>query len=663
MNTFRDQVLTVQRELKSIRLEFDYRADKIAWESSDGEPLAERYAKICAARLDLLHMEYDPEHEWILGRIREVSALPGELEEAQKWFVSSPCCSPGQTGHAELDTDLLLQSGIDGVLAASEKLPGAVTALQALSHWIVRCGQEAGGELEALCKRIAHQKPETFREALQLLYFQQLAVQIGDKAVLIVPGRLDRRLIDFYNRDLKKGILTEAQALEMVENLYFAINWNSHSGLAYSVMVGGRDVNGKDCSNALSWICLEALRRTGLVYPSVGLCWNSDTPEDLQKLAVELIALGYSNVAIFNDALIQQGLRNYGVSAEDACNYINSTCVEITPCGDSNIWVASPYISLPDLLMEELKSTQATDYQTFKEGFYHRVGQETAAAAEEQNQFRQQRKSSVRRPLQSAFTRGCRERMLDLEEGGAKYNHVECSFVGLANTVDSLVALKHEVFGGKRLKKELFLSQLEDPLYQQYLLHSFPKYGNGNSEADSEIPQLIRVLEQECAKHRMEPDGSRFIPGTFCWIMHQRLGNACGPTPDGRSGGIPFADGAGPAQGREWNGPTAAVRSVCSWNHCNLIGGSAFNMKFLKSTLADETSREKLRQLLQIFVQQGGFETQINVLDVHSLEDARMYPEKYADLVVRIGGYTDYFVKLSPAMQQEVILRTSYSTI
>ena len=138
----------------------------------------------------------------------------------------------------------------------------------------------------------------------------------------------------------------------------------------------------------------------------------------------------------------------------------------------------------------------------------------------------------------------------------------------------------------------------------------------------------------------MRPDSSHFIPGTFCWIMHQRLGAECRATPDGRKAGLPFAGGASPAQGREKLGPTAAIQSVTSWDHTPMIGGSAFNMKFTRALFADDSGVTKLKQLILTFLRQGGFETQINVVDNAVLRDALANPEAYRDLVVRIGGYT-----------------------
>ena len=153
--------------------------------------------------------------------------------------------------------------------------------------------------------------------------------------------------------------------------------------------------------------------------------------------------------------------------------------------------------------------------------------------------------------------------------------------------------------------------------------------------------------------------GGRLIPSLFCWVMHDRFGQVTGATPDGRLAGFPLGDGSGPAQGREMEGPTTSLLSSTCWDHTRFIGGIAVNMKFSASMLGDH-STDMLSTLIGTYLDRGGFEIQVNVTDNRILEDARKHPENYRDLVVRIGGYSDYFTRLSPTMQEEVIRRTTH---
>ena len=627
------------------------------------------------AKLNSLKFTLTPD-EGMIGRVLKPEYTPEEEKAAAEYFAASPWgCSEGQTGHAEPFYDDIFELGIEGLRrkirnAGNENEMVYETFLIALDGFAgmianaAEAARRSGNErIAAVCTKLTSAPPETFQEAIQLMWFIMLGIQIGDRAGLVGPGRIDRRLGGFYERDLAAGKITRAEACEYIALLYCFINALCGSGLAYAVMVGG------DTVNDISYLALEALRLSRLVYPSVGICANASTPKDLKRLAVEIISEGLPNPAFFNDDVIRAGLRRYGVPEAECGNYINSTCVEITPCGASNVYVASPYFNLCGCLIETMKNHQdASDFETFLNLYLDRLSEKIRTAASDQNRIRLLRSARMRRPLQSIFTRDCIARGLDIESGGARYNWVECSFVGLANLVDSLQVIRHEVFEEKLLTMQELNSLCENDFrgredLRLRFLNAHPKYGVASEEADSLIPLVIERLESECARYRFHPDRAHFIPGTFCWVMHQLLGSETEATPDGRRAKFPFADGAGPAQGREKLGPTAAVRSVCSWDHSGLIGGSAFNMKYNQALLKTPENREKLLALIDVFLAGGGFETQINVADNSQLKKAVEHPEDYADLVVRIGGYTDYFVKLSPEMQQELLLRTEYAEL
>jgi formate C-acetyltransferase len=643
--------------------------------------------------------------ELLAGHIRPVSHEVCRQEDAQ----AAPLLAGfppiwGQTGHAEPDYGKLLRVGISGLLAECAEraaeldeadpeqqqkqlfYQSVTLALTGLSGMIQNAASAAESaraaatepvrraELEtmaAVCRHVAAEPPRTFHEAIQLLWFAELGIEVGDEAGLIAPGHLDRSLWPFYQADLAAGRITPEHALELLECLYLLVNETIPDGLAVPVMVGGRDIAGNDLTNALSYLCLEALRRTRLVYPTVGVCWHAGTPPALTTLATELVAKGYPTPAFFGDEVIQRGLRGLGTPPADACQYINSTCVEITPVGASNVWVASPYFNVCGLLLESIEQQAAVPPATFTlflDRYYQLLGDKIRAAVIEQNVARETRCRFMARPLQSALTRDCLARGLDIEQGGALYNWVECSFVGVANLADSLAVIQEEVFAAA---PRLNLSQLHDLLkhdfagqeeVRQRFLNKYPKYGNADARVDQFVQQTMDFVSTECAKYRMRLNAP-FVPGAFCWIMHEHLGTRTGATPDGRSRGFPFADGSGPAQGREKGGPTAAILSVTSWDAAPLIGGSAFNMKFPKTLFDNPESVGKVQELILTFLRRGGFETQINVVDQAVLLEARQHPEKYADLVVRIGGYTDYFVRLNPEMQDEVIARTGYGAL
>jgi formate C-acetyltransferase len=239
------------------------------------------------------------------------------------------------------------------------------------------------------------------------------------------------------------------------------------------------------------------------------------------------------------------------------------------------------------------------------------------------------------------------------------------SFVGMANLADSLFALKETVFD----KKEMTMAEMKKILDENFegneekrlkLLLKIPKYGNDSDEVDSLFCELTKHLVSECKKYGDKDKNERLIPSVFCWIKHDIFGRETGATPDGRCAGFPLGDGSGPCQGREMNGPTASILSSTKWEHYELIGGVAVNMKFSKSSLGIN-SKENVKNIIRVFMQRGGFEIQINVTDRGTLLKAQENPGEYRDLVVRIGGYSDYFTRLSKTMQNEVILRTEHN--
>jgi len=438
-----------------------------------------------------------------------------------------------------------------------------------------------------------------------------------------------------------------------------------------AVMVGGRDpaTAGCDATNELTYLCLAARLATRLVYPTVGVAWHEDIPGELMDFCTRMLATGIGDPAFFNDEVIAEGLREHGVSEEDCRNYMNSTCVEIKVVGRSNMWVTQPYFNLPKGIlnvMQQVAEGKLTEPETF-DAFQERVRENLAAticqAAERLDAVWKQRERTGCFPLASCVVLDCLERGLDFDRGGARYNWVENSFVGLANLVDGLIAVKHLVYGNKELSLIEFWQILQKNFdghedLRQKILNTLPKYGNDEEEADS--------LAKEWAEFLMAATESnvvglhRYVPGFFCWVIHERMGSETGATPDGRLAKWPLADGAGAAQGREKAGPTASVLSTTKWCHRRVLGGLVHNAKFSKSLLQTEDARKALRNVIETYLRRGGFEIQINVVGKDVLLDAQKHPEQYQDLLVRVAGYSDYFVHLNKNMQDEIIARTEH---
>ncbi|MBC7288133.1 MAG: hypothetical protein H5T86_08855 [Armatimonadetes bacterium] len=290
-----------------------------------------------------------------------------------------------------------------------------------------------------------------------------------------------------------------------------------------------------------------------------------------------------------------------------------------------------------------------------------RLGQEIDAAVAEQNNLRYSAMAHRNFPLASCFVLDCLDRGLDMDWGGARYNWIECSFVGLATATDSLAAIRTFIFEQRRLSWSELHEMLQADFqgheaWRRRLIEKAPKYGNAIPEVDAIAREIMGFATARCRRHRVVLGGG-YHPGLFAWIMHGQLGEQTGATPDGRHAGEAVSPGPDPVGGRARCGPTAAVISATSFDHRPLLGGVAFNLRFSRSTLRDPERRQKAAALIRTYFRRGGAQAQITVASAELLRKAKQRPEDHADLLVRVAGFSDYFVNLTPTLQEEIIAR------
>lgn len=636
------------------------------------------------------------EGELVIGKpVHFVDPLDEEdWQRLRKGIVNEVKTQMGQDSHMAVDYEKLLKKGIRGVI---EEIDGhlkncteeqrdfyecAKTVLQAVSglsgkyafELMMRaedCEDERQRDeyimMAEMMQKVPFWPADTFHEAVQSVSFLAYCLSIDmfrpESVLQYQLGHIDRYLYPYYERDIREGRLTKERAQLLLDCLGIMINRRVPRGLSSGYMVGGRDENGQIVCNDLTFMGMQVLDDIRLVFPAMGLCYTPDMPEETLRKACEILSHGRTHPAIFNDDLITKGLIHYGMPEKEARNYIHSTCVEITPVGSSAVWVASPYTNMPQLLLD-IMDREYDGFDALKAALYRHLDEHIRRNLDNELENRRIRRTRGLSPLLSCFVNDCLAEGKDIERGGARYNWIMPSFVGVANLVDSLYAVKTLVFE----EKSMMMAELKavcdrnfegcEPLRQQ-ILNRIPKYGNDIPEIDGYFSEIIGHLVAECAKYEGYEKGFRLIPSVFCWIMHEQLGRETGATPDGRPAGFPLGDGSGPCQGREHNGPTASILSSTSWNHQNMIGGVAVNMKFSKKTFTEDSCR-KVESLIRTYMERGGFEIQINVTDRETLLAAQKDPDSYRDLVVRIGGYSDYFTDLSPEMQAEILLRTEH---
>ena len=647
----------------------------------------------------------DPD-ELLVGKYSFRPLTPQEQAELDEW---QRCGEPatgkaaGQRAHMAIDYPRVLRLGIAGVraqigvyraaldLSRPDDLEkdafyqGCLAALDGVTALALRYAEYAEylteqeddparraelREIARRCRKVPEFPADTFAEALQAVHFTTFCQCAGNRMLLFQLGRPDRYLLPYYRRDLAAGRLSPDAAQELIDCLGILLNEYTPRGLAVGWMVGGRDEAGMDITNGLSYLFTRAVGHIRLAYPGVGICWTPDTPTELLADACRLLARGYSHPALFNDDVITRGLLRLGLSHRDACAYIHSTCVEITPIGISNVYVASPYYNLMQGLHDVLgipsrggvlaPLPEIATFTELLERYRQRIRAMIRDGVIGENRAMLSRAQAGGFPLLSCFVNDCLARGKDIDHGGARVNWLESSFVGLANVIDALAAIRQLVFEDGTLT----LAQLREALLADFTGHEniraqlarLPKYGNDDDRVDALAREITAFLQVECAQHHSYW-GDAVVPGFFCWIMHERLGSVTAASADGRAAGFPFADGSGPAQGRERLGPTAAIHSVTKWDHAPMIGGIAVNLRFQPAQDPDALSGP-LQQVLETFLSLGGFEAQVNVVDADTLCDAQLHPERHRDLVVRVAGYSDYFTSLSPEMQAEVMARS-----
>ena len=664
------------------------------------KPFVLRYADALYASFDRTEPVIG-EGELIVGRIadREFSKEEeADWEKIQKYAMAAGPSPFGQDSHMTVDYERLLEKGTSGIrreiaemrenldLTLPEDLEkdlfyaSCQRCLEGVERFAQRYSQYAAGlakqcadpgrkkellRISEICAHVPKKPARDFYEAVQSVHF--LTFCLSNKPLKPTSpqyqlGRPDRYFWPFYQRDMEAGRITEEEAQTLLDCLAIQINHRVPHGLSSGYMVGGRDAEGRVVSNDLTRMLMRVVEQVRLVYPSVGLCWCRDTPAEDLETAAKIIGKGHSHPAIFNDEVITEGLKRLGLPPEEACSYIHSTCVEITPIAASNVWVASPYMNLVQKLLDVLDREYSSMEELFDAYFAH-IGEGIRENLIAEQKSRLERQRFNLDPLLSCFVRDCLEAGRDIEWGGARYNWIMPSFVGLSNAADALYAIRELIFNQKRwdfagLNKMLAANFQGFETQRQMILREAEKYGNDADGPDSYVQRISQWIAAECGKYRRD-DGFRLAPSLFCWVMHDVFGQETGASPDGRLKGFPLGDGSGPAQGREQNGPTAAVLSCTKWDHTPFIGGIAMNMKFSRKYFKEDSLR-KMTALIRTYLKRGGFELQINVVDRDTLLSAREQPELYRDLVVRIGGYSDYFTRLSPTMQAEVIERTEY---
>lgn len=553
-------------------------------------------------------------------------------------------------------------------------------------------------KVASVCRKVAAGPAESFHEALQLLWFLFVILQMESNASSFSPGRLDEILIGYYEADLAAGRLDEGSALELIESLWLKFNQivymrNANSAkyfagfpIGFNIAVGGVDREGKDYKNALSFLFLQAQEHLLLPQPNLSVRLHEGTSDELLKKAIRVVAKGSGMPQFFNDKAVIPALKSLGVSQEDARDYAIVGCVELTTQGNALGWSDAAMFNMNKAL--ELAMTGGRclltgeqlcpDFGSLKtygsfaeleEGFRKVMDyflDKMVAACEE---VEKAHIALLPTPFLSAVIDDCMENGMDVTAGGAKYNFSGIQMIQVANLADSLAALKQLVYEEKRFGPEEVLDALEKnfegyEVMRAMMLHKVPKYGNDVEWVDDLGCRWAAYFKERLNKGYTNYRGGPYHTGMYTVSAHVPMGENVGAAPDGHLAGTPLADGGmSPVYGRDVEGPTAVLRSVSRLDKTLTSNGGLLNMKFLPSFFATSSGIDKFALFLRSFVDLEIPHIQFNVVRKEDLLAAKKDPDQYRSLTVRVAGYTAYFTELAGELQDEIIARTAYADI
>jgi formate C-acetyltransferase len=463
-----------------------------------------------------------------------------------------------------------------------------------------------------------------------------------------------------------------------------------------NLVVGGQTPDGRDATNELSYICIEATSNLALPQPSFSARYHAGSPQEFLEKCCGPIKRGIGFPAIYNDEVIIPSLLNRGISREDAYDYCVVGCPEPSVHGK---WAyrcnGGPFVNLPKIF--ELALNNGTDVKT---GYQLLPGkgslttfrsfQDVIDAWNTQRDYYlglhvlcdhindKVLEELLPDPFASALVADCIGRGKSIIEGGAIYDLVGGQTLGLANLANSLAAIKKLVFEDGAITGGQLAHALETDFEDEetkprgeeirQMLLSAPKYGNDDDYVDLLAKQVFLEYLQKYAKYKNArygrgPIGGTFSPSTSTVSANVPFGKKVGATPDGRRDGEELADGASPQYGTDVEGPTAVIKSVGKLDNVLVSGGNLLNLKFNPSVFEGDAGTRNLAAFIKTFCQLKGFHVQFNVISSDVLRDAQIHPERHRNLLVRVAAYVAFFTSLDKEIQDAIIKRTEHSAM
>lgn len=665
--------------------------------------------------------------------------LPKEVNDAWDAGVTDETwvCAAG-LGNEIVDYKMVVEKGLEDVLTRIQEKKDSIDILdpdalkqlhfleaaklgnEAVLNYSNRladkCEEEAGKtddpeykkelmELAEICRYVPFHPARTFQEAVQSIFMVLLAVHMESNGHAISLGRFDQYVYPLYKKDIEEGRITKEKALEIIECFFIKCNelnklrsWpDTEFFMGYQMFINlaicGQTVEGKDATNDISRMCIQACRELKLITPSVSVkCFDGTTDEVLMDALEATIEHKGGMPAFYNDKAFIKILREMGVAEEDLVDWCPDGCIEASIPGKWDFAAKGPWLSIEKVL--EITLNNGKDPATGT--VFRKPDKDIVASSSMEDIFEEYKKTlkyfldlncltehindevHVRYDLnafRSSLVQDCIGRCLDLVEGGALYSADGGPTAGTISAGDALTGIEYLVFDKKILTMEQLLhacaTNFEDESttptgkeIQMIMKNKVPKFGNDDDYADKWV-----VAIEEYVGHSLNHDyksskyGKGPVPCCFAYSQTPVTGNVSfgsriGATPDGRSAGEPVNNGVSPANGSERNGATAACNSVAKIPTIYDQKGNIFNMRLAPSTIANQESRQKILDMMRALFDKDAEQIQFNVVDNEVLKEAQKRPEDFPDLMVRVSGYSALFTSLGVACQNDVINRT-----
>lgn len=530
---------------------------------------------------------------------------------------------------------------------------------------------------------IEREAPETFYEALQLLTLANEMMYCENIPSGISLGRIDYYLYPFYRRDVDAGRLNYEEAGELIEAFWLKCSCQKK---AYQNMtLGGCNSDGQCSVNDLTYLCLESAANLRVDQPSVNFRWTDDMPEEAWQAVLALIRTGMGFPALLYDPCCMKAQTKNGVSKDDVWNYGFVGCVEMAIPGKENAMTELARLNLPkllDLLLHQGKDTcsdktfqmknqkkfaEFKTYEELEQVYLDELEYWVRKIIRNLNRIEHLYAEKYPLPYLSVLTEDCIGSRKDVMAGGARYTGVGFNLGGIGTAVDALAAIRDVVYDKNMVTLEACMEILDDDFedseqIQRYLSARAPKYGNDQSR-EWDVDQIAFRLEKRVSdtlKEYRNYWGGPYRLGLYTVEDHAIMGMHTGATADGRKSGESLSNSSGASQGKDTHGPTALINSVTNFPMEEAGNGMVLDVKFTPSLLEEETGKRALRSLIGTYFYKGGMEMQISVVSGETLRAAQEHPENYADLIVRVSGFSAYFCSLRKATQDEIIKRTEH---